>query len=84
MKYAMTIEVEAEQFLPDEDKIPAGVQSDGPRSPKVDPRSSWILVDSIHGTKYMKPGEYVITNPDGSRYSVDGAFFEANYKPIGE
>ncbi len=80
----MTIEVEAEQFLPNEDKIPQGVQSDGPRNPKIDPKSSWVLMDSKYGTKYMHDGEYVVTDPTGARYCVPADVFEAQYKPIGE
>lgn len=64
--YVMEIKVEAEQFLPDEDKIPKGVTSDGPRSPKTDSRAAWILRTN-EGASYPKSGDYIVTNPDGSK-----------------
>lgn len=81
MKYVMTVEVEAEQFLPDEDKIPAGVVSDGPRNPKNDPRASWI-VPTIDGAVYLRDKDYVITNVDGTRYVMKPESFETMYKPL--
>lgn len=83
MKYVMSIEIEAEQFLPEQDKIPQGVTSDGLRSPKTDPRSSWVLLNKKYGMKYISSGDYIITEPDGSQYSVPSDIFEAQYKPIG-
>lgn len=79
MKYAMNVYVEAEQFLPEEDKIPDGVMSDGLRSPKEDPRSFWMLKSSV-GTSYIKSGDYVITTDDGTRYIMERELFEQNYK----
>ena len=79
MKYLMQVEVEADQFLPQEDKIPTGVISDGPRSPKTDKRSSWILFTNS-GTNYLNDGDYVVTMPDGSKNNISAGVFEANYK----
>ncbi len=81
MKYLMQVEVEAEQFLPDEDKIPAGVISDGPRTPRTDKRASWIL-HTPNGTSYLKPGDFIITNTNGDRYIMNAELFEKNYKPM--
>lgn len=81
MKYAMYVEIEAERFLPDEDKIPKGVTSDGMRSPKTDPRSSWVLITKS-GTSYIKAGDYVVTQADGSQYIMPADLFEKNYKPL--
>jgi len=78
-KYVATLEIDAEQFLPDEDKIPKGVTSDGPRSPKVDPRSSWIVY-TREGAKYLKSGDYVVKNADGSLSHMEKAVFEGLYK----
>lgn len=77
----MEVEIEAEQFVPEEDKIPKGVISDGLRSPKIDPRSSYI-VQTKDGTNYIKSGDYVITSADGSRYIMPADAFEKNYKPV--
>lgn len=81
-KYVMTIEVDAEQFLPEEDKIPKGVTSDGPRSPKNDPRAKWVLMNQ-DGMKYLSPGDYVVTTPAGDKYVVQKDRFEADYKILG-
>jgi hypothetical protein len=80
MKYTMQVEVEAEQFLPSEDKIPKGVISDGPRSPKDDARSSWIL-HTQDGTSYMRDGDYVVTTAEGNRYIMQREVFEKIYTP---
>lgn len=77
--YEYKVEVEAEQFLPEEDKIPAGVRPDGPRSPKVDPRSSWVL-NTPEGVVYMRDGDYVVTTATGDRYSMGREDFEKRYK----
>jgi hypothetical protein len=81
MKYSMYVEVEAEQFLPEEDKIPKGVAPDGPRSPKTDPRAAWMLTNKS-GASYVKSGDYVVTTPTGDRYIVPKDIFELNYKPV--
>jgi hypothetical protein len=81
MKYSMYVEIEAEQFLPEEDKIPKGVASDGLRSPKTDPRAAWMLTNKSGGS-YIKSGDYVITVADGDRYIVPKDLFEKNYKPV--
>ena len=80
MKYIMHVEVEAEQFLPEEDKIPKGVKSDGPRSPKDDRRAQWMLQNSSGGS-YIKSGDYVVTT-GGERYIMQKDLFEKNYKPL--
>ena len=79
MKYLMQVEVEADQFLPKENKIPAGVISDGPRSPKDDKRSSWILRTN-HGTNYLNDGDYIVTRENGDRYIISSTSFERDYK----
>jgi hypothetical protein len=78
-KYFKTIEIVAEQFLPNEDKIPEGVTSDGLRSPRTDPRSKWVLL-SNDGLKYLADGDYVITDASGERYVIQKAQFEEEYK----
>lgn len=82
MKYYMKVFIDAEQFLPDEDKIPKGVTSDGPRSPKTDPRASWILFTPEHGITYLKSGDYIVTDQTGVQYVVQSDIFEGLYKPV--
>ncbi len=82
MKYIMQVEIEAEQFLPEENKIPKGVMPDGPRSPKNDTRAAWIL-KSPDGTSYIKSGDYVVTQGE-NHYIMRKDLFEKNYKPLEE
>jgi hypothetical protein len=79
MKYETRIFVEAEQFLPIKNQIPKGVMSDGPRSPKSDPRAAYI-VKTEDGTTYMRDGDYVVTRENGARYVVERKEFERTYK----
>ena len=82
-KYIMNVEIDADQFLPDEDKIPAGVQSDSITDPRKDPRAGWYLKNNS-GAVYIKAGDYVITTPDGDRYLMAKDIFEKTYKLSGE
>ena len=79
----MKVTVEAEQFLPVKNQIPQGVMSDGPRSPKTDPRAAYI-VRTEDGTTYMRDGDYVVTKEDGNRYVVERTEFEKTYTPVKE
>jgi hypothetical protein len=78
MKYFMQVEIEADQFVPEEDKIPKGVISDGPNSPLTDSRASWML-KSGNGASYIRSGDYVITQGD-QKYIMPKEMFERTYK----
>ena len=78
-QYRKTALVEAEQFLPDEGKIPAGVISDGPGDPRKNARFSWIVA-SIEGNHYAKSGDYILTGIKGEKWVVDKDIFEATYE----
>lgn len=78
-KYVMTIEVEAEQFLPSEDKIPVGVISDGPRTPRTDSRAQWVTITN-EGMQYLKEGDYIATHSDGSKKLYKQTEFEEKFK----
>lgn len=78
-KYIKTISVEAEQFLPQENKIPLGVRSDGPRSPTTDIRSSWVC-STKDGTFYLTDGDYIVYEGE-DRYVVPQSMFEDEYRP---
>lgn len=82
MMYRKTALVSAEQFLPDEGKIPAGVVSDG----LADPRRSaaeWVL-DTLEGRHTLRPGDYICTGPKGERWNVEQSIFEATYEAVPE
>jgi hypothetical protein len=79
-KYRKTALVEAEQFLPSENKIPAGVYSSG----LADPRRShetWML-KTLEGEHTLRAGDYICTGPAGERWNVAREIFEATYEPV--
>lgn len=70
--------VEAEQFLPGEDKIPSGVYSSGP----ADPRKSaeqW-MIKTLEGEHVLRDGDYICTGPAGEKWNVAREIFEATYE----
>lgn len=79
MKYRKTALVEAEQFLPADGKIPAGVIADGLSDPRKSP-SQWVL-DTLEGRHTLRPGDYICTGPAGERWNVEQSIFEATYEP---
>lgn len=79
MKYRKNALVEAEQFLPAEGKIPAGVIADGLSDPRKSP-SQWVL-DTLEGRHSLRPGDYICTGPAGERWNVEQSIFEATYEP---
>lgn len=80
MKYIKTTTIEAEQFLPEKDQIPAGVHSDGPHNPASDSRSSWVS-KTEDGMVYLNSGDYIVTESDGRKHRVIKEEFEKDYKP---
>ncbi|WP_269219224.1 PGDYG domain-containing protein [Brevundimonas vesicularis] len=80
MKYRKTALVEAEQFLPAEDKIPPGVFSDGLSDPRKS-TSQWVL-ETLEGRHTLRPGDYICTGPAGERWNVERSIFEATYELV--
>jgi len=79
-KYRKTALVEAEQFLPGENKIPKGVYSSG----HGDPRSTayiWLL-NTLEGTHTPRAGDYICTGPAGEQWNVEREIFEATYELV--
>ena len=79
MKYRKTALVDAEQFLPAEGKIPAGVRSSGFSDPGKSPEE-WVL-DTLEGQHTLRNGDYICTGPGGERWNVEQSIFEATYEP---
>lgn len=76
--YRKTALVSADQFLPKEGKIPAGVIS----SDNSDPRTSdaqWCL-ETLEGKHILRDGDYICTGPEGEKWNVERAIFEATYE----
>lgn len=83
-KYRKTALVEAEQFLPAEGKIPAGVISDGNGDPRVSPDKFAFVLDTKEGRHTMRDGDYVCTGVEGERWNVSRDIFEATYELVNE
>jgi hypothetical protein len=77
--YRKTALVEAEQFLPSEGKIPAGVISDGLGDPLKDNRFSFVL-QTLEGQHTLRNGDYICTGPAGEKWNVERSIFEATYE----
>lgn len=73
--------IDAEQFLPDENKIPDGVISDGNGDPRKDQRYSWII-NTLEGNMYVSYGDWVITGVNGEKYPCKPDIFEKTYEPV--
>jgi len=71
--------VEAEQFWPEEQPWPAGVEAtDG-----ADGRSTTgYLIDTLEGRHDVTPGDFIITGVAGERYPCKPQIFEATYEPV--
>jgi hypothetical protein len=83
------VEIEAEQFLPNEGKIPAGVISDGNGDPRKDSQFSWV-VKTLEGNfrtdkgdfQFVSNGDWIITGIHGERYPCKPDVFEATYEAV--
>jgi hypothetical protein len=80
-KYRKTALVEAEQFLPNEGKIPNGVFSDERADPRTDARAAWCL-DTMEGRHYLRDGDYICTGAKGEKWNVEREVFEATYELV--
>jgi hypothetical protein len=80
-RYRKTALIEAEQFLPAENKIPAGVYSDERADPRKDPRASWCL-KTLEGRHILRDGDYIVTGAKGEKYNVEREIFEATYERV--
>lgn len=73
--------IEAEQFLPNEGIIPAGVISDGHGDPRKDARFSWII-QTLEGPLHASNGDWIITGVQGEKYPCKPDIFEATYEAV--
>jgi hypothetical protein len=77
--YRKTALVAAEQFLPEQGMIPAGVISDGNGDPRKDSNFSFVL-DTKEGRHHLRHGDYVCTGPAGEKWNVERSIFESTYE----
>lgn len=80
-RYRKTALVTAEQFLPAEGQIPAGVRSDGMGDPRTNSNFSFVM-DTLEGVHTLRDGDYVCTGPAGEKWNVSKEIFEATYERV--
>jgi len=80
-KYRKTALVEAEQFLPLEGKIPAGIYSSERADPRSNPIADWML-NTLEGPHMVRNGDYICTGPAGEKWNVAKEIFEATYEAV--
>ena len=73
------MEIDAEQFDPENNKIPSKAVLDAPRN---NPRASWYVTTS-QGTIYLKVHDYVVTTKSGTVYVVPKNILES-WRHIGK
>jgi hypothetical protein len=69
------VEVQAEQFLPDEGVWPTGVMWNS-RSP------TGYDIDTLEGRMEVTPGDFIITGVKGERYPCKPDIFEMTYEEV--
>lgn len=80
MKYIKTITIEADQFLRTAKELPEGVMHAG-KGPG-DIATGAFYVATNNGMDYLMDGDYIITEPSGSKYIVPKAEFEKEYRKV--
>jgi hypothetical protein len=76
--YRKTALVFAEQFLPNENQIPEGVEAK---------HYSWhdaYVLETLEGTHELRDGDYVCTGVKGERWNVAKEIFEATYEKVSD
>lgn len=79
--YRKTATVEAEQFLPLENKIPSGVLSSGLGDPRKRHDLDWVI-DTLEGRMTVKSGDWICTGIDGEKWSVKDDIFKRTYELV--
>jgi hypothetical protein len=75
--YRKTALVYAEQYLPNEGKIPEGAFNE------PDERYKDIYyIRTLEGTHYLRNGDYVCTGAEGEQWNVAQSIFEATYEEV--
>lgn len=75
--------VEAEQFFPASLPWPAGIFEVEPSGDPYQDRDRYCA-DTAHGTVYIQPGDWLVSETKGKCYVVHAKLFAQMYVPIGE
>ncbi|MDN6290992.1 MAG: PGDYG domain-containing protein [Tetragenococcus koreensis] len=51
---------------------------------KAEQTDKHIDIETLEGTMHAKPGDYIVTGPDGEQWPVKKEIFEKTYKIIEE
>lgn len=81
--YRKTSTVEAEQFLPVKDQIPAGVFSSGLGDPRKRHELDWVI-DTLEGRMTVNDGDWICTGIDGEKWAIKESIFDRTYELVGE
>ena len=77
-KYRKIDTVQAEQFLPQENKIPDGV------IPFSNVKPIQYVIKTLEGFHYLRDGDYICTGVDGEIWNVEKTIFERTYEKAPE
>ena len=80
--YRKTSTVEAEQFLPLDNKIPAGVLSSGLGDPRKRHDLDWVI-DTLEGRMVVKNGDWICTGIAGEKWAIKDDIFKRTYERVG-
>lgn len=73
--------IQAEQFWPDVHPWPDGVYEVEPTGDYYEDMDMYC-VDTLEGTVYARPGDWIITGVKGERYPCKPDIFEATYEAV--
>ncbi len=81
-EYRKTATIRAEQFLPNENKIPAGVISDGCGDPRKSHHYNWIIRTLENNCHYVSDGDWIATGIQGEQWAIKPDVFAATYEEV--
>lgn len=73
--------IDAEQFFPNEGRIPAGVFSSGLGDPRKRHDLDWEI-DTLEGRMIVHNGDWIITDVKGEKYACKPDIFLMTYEPV--
>jgi hypothetical protein len=73
--------IDAEQFLPMENKIPSGIYSSEHADPRKHPFADW-MINTLEGPLRVSDGDWIITGVKGEKYPCKPDIFAATYEPV--
>lgn len=76
--YIKTATIEAEQFIPEEGKIPSGVISNGHGDPRKNPNFDWVI-ETKEGLLGVSNRSWIATGIDGEKWAIQDDIFQRTY-----